>query len=99
MSYVLGAVAMLIWIGMLFGSVILIINTTDGYSYTVFKQPLHNYLLAVFGLIICIASLLWIVSQPDDKPCVRYETSYQYNAATKTMMPMRYCAQQGEWVK
>ena len=42
MSYVLGAVAMLIWIGMLFGSVILIINTTDGYSYTVFKLWVHT---------------------------------------------------------
>lgn len=34
----------------------------------------------------------------DDRPCVRYETSMQFNAATKTMMPVRYCAQYGEWV-
>lgn len=99
MSYVLGAIVMLIWIGILFGSITLMINTSEQWGNVVFEKPLHNYLLAIAGLIVCIASILWLVNQPEDKPCVKYETGMQYNPATKTTMPMRYCAQYGEWVK
>jgi hypothetical protein len=33
-----------------------------------------------------------------DHPCVEYESRLTYNAATKTMMPMRVCVLRGEWV-
>ncbi len=32
-----------------------------------------------------------------DNPCVTYESRLTYNAATKTMMPMRVCVERGEW--
>lgn len=31
-------------------------------------------------------------------PCLRYETSMYWNAATKTMMPARVCVERAEWV-
>jgi hypothetical protein len=33
-----------------------------------------------------------------ENPCVEYESRLTYNAATKTMMPMRVCVLRGEWV-
>jgi hypothetical protein len=33
-----------------------------------------------------------------EHPCVAYESRLTYNAATKTMMPMRVCVERGEWV-
>lgn len=33
-----------------------------------------------------------------EHPCVTYESRLTYNAATKTMMPMRVCVERGEWV-
>jgi len=53
----------------------------------------------VVGLVISFALVFWAVSNSEDKPCAKYETTLQYNAATKTTMPMRYCAVEGEWVK
>jgi hypothetical protein len=32
-----------------------------------------------------------------EHPCVTYESRLTYNAATKTMMPMRVCVERGEW--
>ena len=32
-----------------------------------------------------------------ENPCVEYESRLAYNAATKTMMPMRVCVLRGEW--
>ena len=84
MSYILYAIIFLVWIGIFFGS-LTIIADGDGISK----------LLGVLGLILCLASALWAMNQPNNKPCVRYETTMQYNAATKTTMPMRYCAQYG----
>ena len=88
MSYVIDAIIVLVWIGVFMGSLFIIMDG-DGISK----------IFGVLGLIVCLASAFWAMSQPDNKPCVRYETIMQYNAATKTTMPMRYCAQYGEWVK
>lgn len=97
MDYVLGAVVMLLWIGILFGSLILLINIQfDGSR---FGNVLIDIGLGITGLILCIASLLWLVNQDEAKPCAQYDTKMQYNPATKTTMPMKYCAVQGEWVK
>ena len=32
-------------------------------------------------------------------PCLRYETIMMFNAATKTVMPVRHCVERGEWVR
>lgn len=97
-SYIFAAVVILLWVGLFITSVILLINTIsfgDGY----FDNDLVNIGVAIAGLVICIASVIWVVSSESDKPCAKYETMMQYNAATKTTMPMRYCAVEGEWVK
>lgn len=92
MSYVIESIILLLWIGIFFGSIIAII---EGYD----EQNLIWIIGGVIGLILCLATALWGLNQKDNKPCVHYETNMQYNAATKTIMPMRYCAQYGEWVK
>lgn len=57
----------------------------------------------VLALIVLIAGLAWAIQallDEDDKgPCLREETGMMYNTATKTMMPYKYCAERGEWVK
>lgn len=30
-------------------------------------------------------------------PCIEWQTQMMYNAATKTMMPAKFCVQRGEW--
>ena len=98
MSYVFAAIVFLIWIGLFIASANLLLDTIsfgDGW----FENDLLNIGLGIAGLIICIASLIWVVTSSDSKPCAKYETMWQYNAATKTTMPMRYCAVEGEWVK
>lgn len=97
MIYIFGAVVALIWIAVLFGSLLLLIKVAD--QDGLFTNPLYDIAFGLAGLIICIASALWFLTQEDDQPCVRYETTMQYNAATKTTMPVRYCAQYGEWLK
>ena len=52
---------------------------------------------------IWVLMLAWVLSlaaeQGDRNPCVEYESRMTYNAATKTMMPLRVCIERGEWVK
>lgn len=98
MDYVLGAIVFLVWVGIFFASVTLLMETISfGNGY--FDNDLINIGVAIVGLIVCIASVLWLVSSNEDKPCVKYDTTYQYNPATKTTMPVQYCAVEGEWVK
>ena len=51
---------------------------------------------------VCFLGAAWALSQSVEQdstqPCAQYETRSQYNAATKTMMPMRVCVLRGEWV-
>ena len=51
----------------------------------------------------CFLSLAWLfglmIESDQEFPCVKYETTMQYNSATKTVMPMRYCVERGEWVQ
>lgn len=35
----------------------------------------------------------------NENPCLEYETTMMYNAATKTIMPIRSCKKRGEWVE
>jgi hypothetical protein len=62
-----------------------------------------NDLLA-WGLgAVGVLGLAWGISlaldQEANNPCVEYEARMTYNAATKTMMPLRVCIERGEWVK
>lgn len=45
----------------------------------------------------------WIIAGAAEyertRPCVAYESRMTYNAATKTMVPMRVCVERGEWEK
>lgn len=63
-----------------------------------FRMSLGGILVGT-GLVMFII-IGYIATHPpgEAKPCVRWDTSAQYNPATKTVMPMRYCAQYGEWV-
>jgi hypothetical protein len=51
---------------------------------------------------LCFLGAAWAlaqsVEQEQTQPCAQYETRPQYNAATKTLMPMRVCVLRGEWV-
>lgn len=52
------------------------------------------WLVVTFGLVFNAAA------EEDAKgPCLREETSYQWNPATKTVMPYTYCADRGTWSK
>jgi hypothetical protein len=50
-----------------------------------------------------VLGLAWVLSLAADRearnPCVEYELRMTYNAATKTMMPLRVCIERGEWVE
>lgn len=54
---------------------------------------------AVVFIVACVIVSLIIEYMPVDesKPCLEYKTVIQYNAATKTMMPAKYCQQYGKW--
>lgn len=97
MEYILLAIIVLIWIGVLFASISLFMDTLWGDGW--FDNDLINLGLGIAGLVLCVASLFWAISQDEAKPCAQYDTRLQYNPATKTTMPMKYCAVEGEWVK
>ena len=50
---------------------------------------------------VAVWCLAWFVNgaieYEREHPCVTYESRLTYNAATKTMMPMRVCVERGEW--
>jgi hypothetical protein len=50
--------------------------------------------------VLTVAVIIGAASQEEDKgPCLKKETSYTYNAGTKTMMPYTKCVERGEWIK
>ncbi len=54
---------------------------------------------AVVMSVITVAVIIGAASEEEKQgPCVKYETQWSYNAATKTTMPYRVCAERGEWV-
>lgn len=56
----------------------------------------------ILGVVVFVFTA-WILSKlvesKKESPCVEYETILIYNAATKTMLPVRSCKKTGEWVK
>ena len=50
--------------------------------------------------VIALAIIIDIAKQENNQgPCIEKKTAYQYNSATKTMMPYTYCVDRGKWVK
>jgi len=54
------------------------------------------FVLIALGLGALIQQM---INESERGPCLAYETHTHFNAATKTMMPMRVCVERGEWVK
>ena len=62
------------------------------------KDARKHYIAAAVLAIVGITLLTYHTIKHEEKaPCVKYSTIMQYNAATKTMMPVRYCEIRGEW--
>ena len=59
--------------------------------------------LGLFAATLVVVGLAWVIKQGNDneahQPCVEYELQMTYNAATKTMMPLRVCIERGEELK
>lgn len=60
---------------------------------------LSAWVLGAVGVLMLAWAISWAVDQEARNPCVEYESRMTYNAATKTMMPMRVCIERGEWVQ
>lgn len=60
---------------------------------------LKAWVLGAVAVLMLAWAISWAVDQEARNPCVEYESRMTYNAATKTMMPMRVCIERGEWVK
>lgn len=97
MSYVYASIIGLLWLGLFGASFFNLCGALVDEGY--FDKRWQNALISVIGLVLSVSLLLWFLeNQASNKPCVKYETTMQYNAATKTTMPVRYCALEGEWV-
>ena len=59
--------------------------------------------LGLVAATLVVVGLAWVIKQGNDNearhPCVEYKYRMTYNAATKTMMPLRVCIERGEWVE
>ena len=88
-SYILGAALIVAVLGALIGTAILAVENEDWRWGAV----------SVVILIGILASVMYASAQEESQgPCVKYETQWSYNAATKTNMPYRVCVERGEWV-
>lgn len=52
--------------------------------------------LVILGLAFVMDS---IAKEEAQGPCIKEETSYQFNSGTKTMMPYTKCVERGTWIK
>jgi bacteriorhodopsin len=60
----------------------------------------QNWKYWFIAAILYLATILTIVIELDKRenevgPCIKEETGYAYNSATKSTMPYRYCAERG----
>jgi len=90
MGYIFAATLVVAYMAALFFTLLKAIDNED-----------WRWLIPFAALFILLIAFI-IKGLSEDKaqgPCVRYETQYSYNAATKTNMPYRVCAERGEWIK
>lgn len=61
---------------------------------------LLDIVVAITLVVILVAVILKSATEEEAQgPCLKKETSYTYNAGTKTMMPYTKCVERGEWIK
>ena len=91
MSYIITSILIIGYIAWLFGS-ILFMAESDGLKYK---------MAGLISVVLALAVLIWAYDKYDAKnqPCAIYKTRLEYNPALKMTMPMKYCAERGEWVK
>ena len=71
----------------------LVTMTTDN------ATPANLGILCVF-FVLSLAGLMSLTAENKSVgPCMQYETRMMYNAATKTMMPAKFCVLRGEWAE
>lgn len=90
MGYIFVATLIAAFIGSLIFTLLKAIDSED-----------WRWLIPFVGLLIIMIALI-IKGLSEDQaqgPCIKYETNYSYNSATKTNMPYRVCTERGEWVK
>jgi hypothetical protein len=89
-SYILQAALLCGWIVMLF---FFVGRALDG-------DGLLYIIGAAVMTVLTVAVVIGAASQEEEEgPCLKKETSYAYNAGTKTMMPYTKCVERGEWIK
>lgn len=88
--YIFQAVLLCGWIALLF---FFVARAMDG-------EGLPYIAGAVVMTVLTVAVIIGAATQEEAKgPCLKKETSYTYNSATKTMAPYTRCVERGEWVK
>ena len=89
MNYIFGATLIVVVFGALLGALFLAIENED-WRWGV---------VSVIVLIGILAGAMYLSEQEESQgPCVKYETQWSYNAATKSNMPYRVCVERGEWI-
>jgi high-affinity Fe2+/Pb2+ permease len=71
-----------------------LITILEGYNA---NERLSGWIAGFLCLLLCSWGLAWVEEAELRNPCVQYESRMTYNAATKTMMPLRVCVERGEW--
>lgn len=88
---IIGILAVIVWIATL-------IFTMHRFEREGFLDP-----PGLVAVTLVVVGLAWGIKQSNDNearhPCVEYELQMTYNAATKTMRPLRVCIERGEWVE
>ena len=91
-------------IGIIIG-ILAVIAWIAGVLFTMRRFELEGFLdpLGLVAVTLVVVGLAWGIKQGNDNearhPCVEYKLQMTYNAATKTMRPMRVCIERGEWVE
>ncbi len=89
-TYILQATLLCGWIALLF---FFVGRALDG-------EGLPYIIGAAVMAVLTVAVVIGAASQEEEEgPCLKKETSYAYNAGTKTMMPYTKCVERGEWIK
>ena len=88
-SYIFAATLIVAVVGALLATAILAVE----------KEDWRWGAVSVVILIGIFASFMYLSDQEESQgPCVKYETQWSYNSATKTTMPYKVCVERGEWV-
>lgn len=91
LGYILMALGLMAYVGIIFVICTLFFDA----------ESMKEFLLGCLLTIGLLTFTFWFADSisKDSPPCAQYETQMMYNAATKTIMPARFCAVEGEWVK